>query len=161
MRSREFLFTLTQSAHAGIVTKAKITQQTPRDVSAFSCHFYSRILTRYGQQLRRIILLHFGLVTFRFASGSARKPSISKISRFLDVSLSPNTNNLYFSRHQDISNNLGKSIFSKNIIVINLNSLQIQHVENRGKDGHRTIMKSVLEKLKVLKMRSIASWKHR
>ena len=38
-------------------------------------------MERYGPKLRRSILLHLGLATFRFASGINREPLISMISR--------------------------------------------------------------------------------
>ena len=60
---------------------------------------------RYGKKLRSNILLHFGLITFRFGYGRDRQPIISVISGFSDVSLSPKTNIIYLWRHQDTSNN--------------------------------------------------------
>ena len=53
--------------------------------------------------LRRIILLHLGLVTFRFAYRINRKPIICMISGFSDVSMSPNTNICYLLRPQNTS----------------------------------------------------------
>ena len=56
--------------------------------------FMVNLWERYAQELRWIIVLHFGLVTFRFAYGKDRKPLISMISGFSDVSLAPKTNYL-------------------------------------------------------------------
>ena len=44
---------------------------------------------RYASKLRCIILLHFELITFRFAYMRTLKPLLSMISGHLDVSLSP------------------------------------------------------------------------
>ena len=55
---------------------------------------YGKFMKRYGQKLRRIILLRFGLITFRFGYGRDRKPFIFMISGFLDVAISPKT--IYF-----------------------------------------------------------------
>ena len=41
----------------------------------FSCNYYKRL----AQELRRIILLHFGLVSFRIHSGKTLKPFIFMI----------------------------------------------------------------------------------
>ena len=50
------------------------------------------IIRRIGQQLRIIILLHFGLVVFRFHYWKTLKPFIFIIFGFSDVSMSPETN---------------------------------------------------------------------
>ena len=63
---------------------------------------YSKYYKRLAK-IRRTILLHFGLVTFRFADTRALKPIISMISGFSDVSLSPKTNYFYLWRPQDTS----------------------------------------------------------
>ena len=46
-------------------------------------------------KLHRIILLHLGLVTFRFHYGRNRKPTMSMISGLMDVSPSPKNNILF------------------------------------------------------------------
>ena len=90
---------------------------------------------------RRIILLHFGLVFFRFAHGRDRKPLMFMIAGFLDVSLSPKTNIILALGPQKTSNHprkfqtISKHIFRKRKLS------ESEHVENVGKEGHRTIMK--------------------
>ena len=98
---------------------------------------------RYGQKLRRIILLPFGLVTFRFGYWRDRKPIIFMISGFLDVSLSPKTNMIYRWGHQDTSINPRKipNHLKNNNNSENIKKLEIQHFENVGKDVCRTILK--------------------
>ena len=56
-------------------------------------------------KLRRIILLQYGLVTFRFAYMRTLKPFSFMISAFLDMSLSPKTNIIYLWRPQDTLDN--------------------------------------------------------
>ena len=67
--------------------------------------FMVKLWRRYISKLRIIILLHFELVTFRFAYGRTLNLLISLISGFFDVSLSPETNIVHFLRHQNTSNN--------------------------------------------------------
>ena len=45
----------------------------------------TNLLKRYSQKLRSIILLHFKLMTFRFAYGGTMNPLIFMSSGFLDV----------------------------------------------------------------------------
>ena len=82
-------------------------------------------------KLRRIILLHFEHITFRFAHGRTLKPLISMISRFSDVSLNPTT--IYFClwRHQDTPNNPRKNkyVFFENCV---LGNLRFGHLGNVG-----------------------------
>ena len=66
---------------------------------------YCNLIKRIAGKLQRIILLHLGLVTFRFAYGTNRKPITSMISEFLVVSLSPKTNITYLLGPHDTSNN--------------------------------------------------------
>ena len=61
-----------------------------------------------GQGLRRIILLHFGLATFRFSSGKDRKPIMFMMSGFSGVSMIPKTIFVYVCWHQDTSKNSRK-----------------------------------------------------
>ena len=61
-------------------------------------------MKRIAIKLRRISLLHFVLVTFRFHYGESRKPLIFMISGFSDVSMTHKTNIIYLWRHQDTSN---------------------------------------------------------
>ena len=71
----------------------------------FSVFIYGKFMERCDQKLRRIILLHFGLVTFRFHHGSPLKPFIFMISGFSDVSMTPQTNYFYLWIHQDTFKN--------------------------------------------------------
>ena len=66
-------------------------------------------MARSSVELFYIILLHFGIVTFRFHHGRNRKPIIFMIWGFSDVSMTPKTNYDYLWRHQDTSNNQRKS----------------------------------------------------
>ena len=59
------------------------------------------IWKRYASKLRRAILLHFGLGTFRFHYRKDRKPVIFTMSGFLDVSMTPKANIIYLWRDQD------------------------------------------------------------
>ena len=54
--------------------------------------FMVNIWKRASRKLRRIILFHFGLITFRINYGRNRKPIICIISGFSDVSMTHNTN---------------------------------------------------------------------
>ena len=74
---------------------------------------------RYAQKLRNLILLQFELISVRFAYGRTRKPLISMISGFSDVSLSPKTIYLHLLRDQKPQNNSRKSniIFEKRICL--------------------------------------------
>ena len=62
--------------------------------------FIVNCLKRVAQSLRRIILLHFGLVTFRIHFGKTRKPSFLWFSDLADVTMTPQTNYLQLWRHQ-------------------------------------------------------------
>ena len=66
------------------------------------------IMERIARKLRRIILLRFGLVTFRFHYWKTFKPLICMISGFSGVFLSPQTNYVYLWRHQDTLTNPNK-----------------------------------------------------
>ena len=60
---------------------------------------------RVAQKLRIIILLHFGLITFRIHFGKTPNPSFSCFSDLADVTMTPKTNIIYLWRHQDTPNN--------------------------------------------------------
>ena len=60
---------------------------------------------RLAQQLRRIILLHFGLVSFRIHFGKTENLSFSWFSDLVDMSMTANTNIIYLWTHQDTQNN--------------------------------------------------------
>ena len=105
-------------------------------------------------KLRRNILLHFGLVTFRFHYGRDRKPVIFMISGFSGVSLTPQTNTIYLWRHQDTSNNPKKpESFLTHIMLENINILEIDNVGSCGKERGRKIPN-------ILNMGSISSREH-
>ena len=69
-----------ECAGVGGFLKLKIT------ISFFLVGFWAFFMVtlwkRYGQKLRRIILLHFGLITFRFGYMRERKLLTSMISGF-------------------------------------------------------------------------------
>ena len=67
--------------------------------------FMVNVWKSYGQKLRSIILLRFGLKLFDLIIAKTKKPIISMICGFLDVSLSPKTNMIYLWRHQDTLTN--------------------------------------------------------
>ena len=104
----------------------KSTAKIIRRLFAMFGHlFLVSLWKRYGQKLRRIILLQFGLVTFRFVYGRDRKPIVSMISGFLDVSLSPNQYFLW--RHQDTLENPRKANNLFNTIIVgNLKKLELE-----------------------------------
>ena len=54
--------------------------------------FLVNFVKNVAPKLCRIILLHVGLVTFRFHFGKARKPIMFMVFGFLDVSMTPKTN---------------------------------------------------------------------
>ena len=98
-----------------------------------------------AQKLRRIILLHLGLVTSRFHYWKTLNPLIFMIWGFSDVSMSSKTNYFYLWRHQDTFKNPRTSEFVyENIIYISISISEINLLGNVGKDGHRQIMKICL-----------------
>ena len=106
--------------------------------------------TIHGQELRKIILLHLGLITFQFRFGRHLKPIIMRIFRFLDVSMTPKTNCFYFWRPQDTSNvSKRSSIFWEGHRF--LVSLKL------SEGGGRTIPTILKMNMKILNMVSI-SW---
>ena len=74
------------------------------------CHFWATFMVdlwkRYASKLRRITLLQFGLITFRFADGGSLKPLIFMISGILNVSFLPQTNYVYLWLPYKIQENL-------------------------------------------------------
>ena len=62
-----------------------------------------------AQKLHIIILVHFGLITFRFRFGKTMKPFMFMSWGFSDVSMTPETNIIHFWRHQNPPNNSRKS----------------------------------------------------
>ena len=96
----------------------------------------ARKINEKMRKLREIILLHFGLVAFRFHYGRDRTSIICMIWGFSDVSMTPKSNAFYFWRHQDASNNPRKAHYVGHLKVLN-----IEHFGIVGKDGHRKIMK--------------------
>ena len=105
---------------------------------------------RLAQKLRRIILLLFGLVTFRFHFGKTRKLMIFMVFGFWDVTMTPKTNIICLRRHQDTPINSIKilEIFFKKIIYGNVKSLEMGHFENFGRDrGVPTVRLTFFENL--------------
>ena len=56
-----------------------IVSMTPRSKYGELTQKYGEFRKRLARKLRRIMLLHFGLVTFRFHFGETRKPIISMV----------------------------------------------------------------------------------
>ena len=73
------------------------------------CIFLLKNMKRIAGKLGRIVLLHFGLVTFRFHYWKTLKPLMFMISHFSEVFTNPNTNIIYLWRHQEIQTNPIKS----------------------------------------------------
>ena len=71
------------------IFKGKITAKILR------LRFLLQIIKRLAQQFRRIILLRFGLVAFRFHSGRTRKLFIFMLSDLADVTMTPKTSIMY------------------------------------------------------------------
>ena len=78
------LTTLICSPHGKILENHRI-------IIKACCHCWVISRVTYGQNLRGIILLHFGLVTFRFHHGRDRKPLMFMICGFSAVSMFPKT----------------------------------------------------------------------
>ena len=95
------------------------------------------IVKQLAQKLRRIILLHFGLVTFWFHLGKTRQVILLGFSDLADVTMAPKTNMIKILKiiQEEIR------IILKHIIWENLNILEIGKFENVGKGGGRTILK--------------------
>ena len=89
-----------------IETHEKLLRHCWSFVGHFCCKYMEQ---NTPQKLRRIRLLHCGLVTFRFHHGRDRKPLMFETSGFLNVSMTPKTNIIYLWRHQMIPNNYRKS----------------------------------------------------
>ena len=131
-------------------------------IKALFRHFWAfcmvNIMKRIAQKLRRIILLHLGLVTFRCHYGRTRKPLMFMIWGFLNVSTTPKTNIIYLWRHQNTLNNSRKnteSILENLCGKVKISELQL--FELFGKDGDRTIPTIFLRCcLKILDMGSIS-----
>ena len=94
---------------------------------------------RGAQTLCRIILLHFGLVTFRINFGKTRKPNMFMMSGFLVVFMTPQINYFKLWTHQITQNNsrTNPKSFLRDIFLGNLKDAEIQHSENVGKGGSR------------------------
>ena len=72
-----------------------------------------------AQKLRRIILLRFGLVTFRIQFRKTLKLSCSWFSDLVDVTMTPTANIINLWRRQDTPDNSRKTqkSFSKNVAM--------------------------------------------
>ena len=96
-----------------------------------------------AKRLRRIILVHFGLITFRLAHGKTKTPQFM-ISEFSDMSLSPKTNIIHPRRPQDISKsprNGPHRVFFK----CKISKLWKSELWRHGKSRHRNSRRSVHE----------------
>ena len=67
--------------------------------------FIVNVMKRLTQKLRRAILLHFGLISFRFRFRKTRKPIICMVVWFLYVPMLPKTNCFKLWTHQITQNN--------------------------------------------------------
>ena len=82
-------------------------------------------LRKGGQKLRRIILLHFGLVTLRMHFGELPKSS------FLDVSMTPKTNCFKLWRHQMSPNNSREiPTHFQNILLLEMSEFRKSNILN-------------------------------
>ena len=116
------------------------------------------IWKRIAGKLRIIILLQFGLVTFRCHYGKDRKPSFSGFRDFRTCPWLPKTNHFYFWRNQDTSIN---SREAPNHLKYQFGESQNQCVwkfwKIRGPNNHEDLFLIVL---KILNTGSISSRKH-
>ena len=117
-----------------------------KNMKAFVGHcwviFMVNIWKRHGQKLRRIVLLHFGLVTFRFHYGRDWKPLVFMISGSRTCPWLPNPIWFIFGDTRIPQSIQGNSIIIfENIMFGNLTVLKIPKFENVRKGGHRLIMK--------------------
>ena len=96
------LFLAISWTHKKIMRKPKRNHR--KNIQEFLGHvwisFKVNIWKRIAQQLRLCVLLHLGLVTFRFHVGEIRKPIILMFFGSLDVSMAPKTNMIYLWRQQ-------------------------------------------------------------
>ena len=142
----------------GIIQKIMRTRTIPEMDSGGVCGTISTVNLKLwiAQKLCRVILFDSGLVTFRFRSGRTRKPVIFMIFGFLNVPMTPETNYISRWRHKMASKNQRKSqMFLERYYVGNLKFLNIEQIENVGKDEHRVIPEiSLIISLKILNMRS-------
>ena len=93
------------------------------------------------QKFQGIILLRFGLITFRFAYGRTKNHYFYDFGIFGRAQI-PRTNLFIFGDARTLKNNkktMGH--VQKRIIFINLNILEAQHFDSFPKDGHRQMMK--------------------
>ena len=77
-----------------------------------------------ARKLRINILIHCGLVHFRFHFGKPRAPLTFMIFGLSDVSMAPQTNDIHFWRHQTIPENSGTYILGK-IRVLEVHVLEL------------------------------------
>ena len=123
----------------------------------FRVIFMVKIIKRITEKLRRIILLHFGLlvIAFRFHYGRDREVIIFMISGFSDVSMTPQTNIIYLWRHQDTPNSSRKnteSFFEQYYYAYNS-----RHFENRKHQKRRAPTNHENRSYMFLKMLNMSS----
>ena len=93
-------------------------------------------IQRIAQRLRRNILLHFGLGTFRIHFRETRKPLIFMVSDLLDEAMTPKTNYMWFGIHQDIFKNARKCyLFLGKDDLGHIKSSYVEIAEQFGKTG--------------------------
>ena len=121
----------------------EIRQKNP-DVRSMESGFIFtvNVIKRIAIKLRRIILWHSGVITFRLHYGRDRKPFIVMISGFSDVPMTPKASIIYLWKHQDTPNYARSiRIIFKTTILENINMLKIHNFETFGKGGARQQMK--------------------
>ena len=118
------------------------------------------IWKRITKKVRRIILLHVGIMALLLHYGRTREPIIFMIFGFLDLSMGLKTNTIYLWRHQDAPNNSRKSqiIFEKYYLGKSRHSGN--HCFRHWKRWGLTIPEDSLISLRTLNMGSISSRNH-
>ena len=96
------------------------------------------IRRRFGQKLCRTSLLHFGLVTFRLGYERDRTLFIFMISGLSDVSRTPRRHEETLTQTRKFKTASGHNMFAS------FEMLEIDEFENIAKDGHRQILKVLL-----------------
>ena len=118
-------------------------------------------MERIARKLRRIILLQFGLVTFRLHYRRILKPLIFMISGFSDVFLIPKTNSFLFGDAMILQFMQGTTHTIENRIFGNPKMLTIENVEIVLEDWAPTTHEdSFCNLLKIVYLGSTSSKQH-
>ena len=115
----------------------KIMRKYESIFARFWTIFMVHIWNRYAPKLFRIILLHFGLITFRIHLKKTRNSSFPWFSDVLNVSMTPQTNIIYLWRHHDTPNNSREAhmfFFSESYCGEN-HFWKSEHLKFSDKDG--------------------------